>query len=73
MPDNVYKTIEITGSSRDSIEDAAAGALRRTGESLHNLRWFEVKEIRGHVDSGEIEHWQVTVKIGFTLDETGNG
>jgi hypothetical protein len=69
MSDHVYKTIEITGSSKKSIEDAAAGALQRTGESLHNLRWFEVKEIRGHVEAGEIDHWQVTVKIGFTLDD----
>jgi flavin-binding protein dodecin len=69
MSDHVYKTIEITGSSKKSIEDAAAGALRRTGENLHNLRWFEVKEIRGHVEAGEIDHWQVTVKIGFTLDD----
>lgn len=70
MSDHVYKTIEITGSSKDSIEAAAETALQRTGESLHNLRWFEVTDIRGHVESGSLDHWQVTVKIGFTLDES---
>ncbi len=69
MSDHIYKTIEITGSSKQSIEDAAGKALKRTGESLHSLRWFEVTEIRGHVEDGDIDHWQVTVKIGFTLDE----
>lgn len=67
--DNVYKTIEITGSSRSSIEDAVQQAIKRTGESLHSLRWFEVADIRGHLEKGEIDHWHVTVKIGFTLDE----
>lgn len=66
--DNVYKTIEITGSSADSIEDAIDGALHRTGESIHNLRWFQVSDIRGHIENGAVEHYQVTLKIGFTID-----
>jgi dodecin len=70
MPDHVYKTIEITGSSQNSIEAAVETALARAGESLHSLRWFEVGGIRGEIDQGKIAHWQVTVKIGFTMDPT---
>ena len=70
MDDNVYKSIEITGSSKVSIEDAADTAMRRAGQNLHSLRWFEVSDIRGHIEAGQIAHWQVTLKIGFTLDET---
>ena len=70
MDDNVYKTIEITGSSKVSIEDAADTAIRRAGQNLHSLRWFQVSDIRGHIEAGQIAHWQVTLKIGFTLDET---
>jgi flavin-binding protein dodecin len=66
--DHVYKTIEITGSSGSSIEDAIQTAVRRTGESVHNLRWFEVAGIRGHLLDGAIDHYQVTLKIGFTVD-----
>ncbi len=69
MSAHAYKTVEITGSSQKSIEDAALTALHRTGESLHSLRWFEVTEVRGHVEDGTLDHWQVTVKIGFTLDD----
>lgn len=69
MTDHVYKSVEITGSSPKSIEDAVQTALNRAGESLHSLRWFEVQDIRGHLEEGAIAHWQVTVKIGFTLDE----
>lgn len=67
--DNVYKTIEITGSSRTSIEAAVQQAIKRTGESVHSLRWFEITDVRGHLENAEIDHWQVTVKIGFTIDE----
>lgn len=69
MTSNVYKTVEITGSSKDSIEKAVEAAVSRAGETLHSLRWFEVTDIRGHLADGNIEHWQVTTKIGFTLDE----
>ena len=68
MSDHVYKTIEITGSSSKSIEHAVETALGRAGQSLHSLRWFQVTDIRGHLDEGKIDHWQVTVKIGFTMD-----
>ena len=66
--EHVYKTIEITGTSRDSVEDAVTGALKRTGESVHNLRWFEISDIRGQIADGRVDHYQVTLKIGFTID-----
>jgi dodecin len=68
VSDHVYKKIEITGSSTDSIEDAIRRAVAKAGESVHNLRWFEVGEIRGHIDDGQVAHFQVTVKVGFTVD-----
>ena len=69
MSDHVYKTVEVTGSSRNSIEEAVQRAIARTGESVHSLRWFQVDDIRGHLVDGQIDHWQVTVKIGFTVGE----
>lgn len=69
MSDHVYKKVEIVGSSPKSIEDAVHNALARAAKSLHNLRWFEVVETRGHIEGGKVGHWQVTVKIGFTLDD----
>jgi flavin-binding protein dodecin len=68
MSDHVYKKIELVGSSPNSIEEAVANALTRAGKTVRNMRWFEVIETRGHIDDGKINHWQVTVKIGFTLD-----
>lgn len=69
MSDHVYKKVEIVGSSTNSLQEAIENAVARAAKSLHNLRWFEVVETRGHIDDGKIAHWQVTVKIGFTLDE----
>lgn len=69
MANHTYKKIEIVGSSPESIEAAVRNAVRKASKTLHNLRWFEVTEIRGHIDEGEVQHWQVGVKIGFTLDE----
>ena len=68
MDDHVYKSIELTGTSKKSIEDAARNAVERASKTLHNLRWIEVTGTRGHIENGKISHWQVTVKIGFTLD-----
>ncbi len=68
MSDHTYKTIEITGSSGTSIEAAVESALARTGETVQNLRWFEVDNIRGHLEDGRIDHWQVTLKIGFAIN-----
>ena len=68
MSDHVYKKIELVGSSPSSIEEAVQNALARAGQTVRNMRWFEVTEMRGHIEDGKISHWQVTVKIGFTLD-----
>lgn len=67
MSDNVYKSIELTGSSEISQEDAVRQAIREASKSINNMRWFQVTDTRGHIDNGEIAHWQVTLKIGFTL------
>ena len=68
MTDHTYKKIEIVGSSQESIQGAIENAISRTVESVSNANWFEVSEIRGHIDSGKIAHWQVAVKIGFRID-----
>lgn len=67
--DHVYKITELTGSSPKSVEDAVAQAITRASKTLRNLRWFEVTETRGHIEKGKVAHWQVTVKLGFTLDD----
>ena len=69
MNDHVYKITELTGSSPTSIEDAVNQAVARASKTLRNLRWFEVTETRGHLDNGKVAHWQVTIRIGFTLDD----
>jgi flavin-binding protein dodecin len=68
MSNHVYKLLELTGSSPTSIEDAVATAIAKASETLRNIQWFEVTETRGHVVGGKIAHWQVTLKIGFTLE-----
>lgn len=68
MSDHVYKIVEIVGSSPTSIEDAIQNAVGRAAQSLREIRWFEVKETRGHVESGRVAHYQVTLRIGFTLE-----
>jgi len=65
---HVYKNIELTGSSTTSIEDAVASAIAKANESLRNIQWFTVTETRGHVKDGKVAHWQVSLKIGFTLE-----
>nr|WP_163501914.1 dodecin [Halomonas socia] len=65
---HIYKHIELTGSSSESIEDAVAQAIARANQTLHDMRWFEVTETRGHIEHGRIAHWQVTIKVGFTLE-----
>jgi dodecin len=69
MPEHVYKKIEIVGSSPNGMEEAVKNALSRASKTIRNMRWFEVTETRGYIDEGKIEHWQVTLKIGFTLEE----
>jgi len=68
MSDHIYKKLELVGTSTVSIEDAVHNAINRASQTLRNLRWFEVVETRGHIEDGKIQHWQVTVKVGFTLD-----
>lgn len=68
MPDHIYKTIELTGSSTRGIEAAINNALARASESLHNLRWFEMTELRGEITDSQVAHWQVSMKVGFALD-----
>ena len=71
--EHVYKVIELVGSSAKSIEDAIQTAVSRAGRNLRNLRWFEVVETRGHIEKGDVHHYQVTLKVGFTLeDEAGS-
>ena len=69
MSSHVYKKIELVGSSAKSIEDAVANAVAKAGTMEKNLRWLEVVETRAHLDAGKIAHWQVTVKIGTTLED----
>ena len=69
MSEHVYKKVELVGSSKNSIEDAAQQAITKASETLHNMRWMEVTEIRSHLVDVKIDHWQVGVKVGFTLDD----
>lgn len=69
MGDHVYKSTELTGSSTKSIDDAVRTAIERASKTLRDIRWFEVMDTRGHVKDGKVAHWQVTVKVGFTLDD----
>ena len=68
MPDHVYKTIELVGSSTRGVEDAVQKAIAKAAETVRNLRWFQVLDTRGHIENGRVAHWQVTMKLGFTLD-----
>ena len=65
---HVYKSIELTGSSPTSVEDAVSSAIAKASETLRNIQWFTVTETRGHVKDGKVAHWQVSLKIGFTLE-----
>jgi flavin-binding protein dodecin len=67
--DHVYKVTEVVGSSSEGIEAAVRNAVARTADSVRNLRWFEVASVRGHVEGNAVAHWQVTVKIGFTVED----
>jgi flavin-binding protein dodecin len=69
MKDPVYKLIELTGTSTTSIEDAVERAIKRARKTINNLRWFQVIETRGNIEKGKVHHWQVTVKIGFAVNE----
>ena len=68
MSDHIYKKLELVGSSPDGFEGAVKNALTRASKTIRNMRWFEVTETRGHIEDGKVDHWQVTLKVGFTLE-----
>ena len=68
MSDHVYKILELTGSSSTGIEDAVNAAIGKASDTVRNMQWFEVVETRGHIRDGKVAYWQVTVKVGFTLE-----
>jgi len=70
MSDHVYKHIELTGSSSTSIEDAVKVALSRASQTLRGMHWFEVLDTRGYLENNKVAYWQVTIKVGFTLEES---
>ncbi len=69
MDDHIYRVIQIVGSSEKSIDDAIQRAVARASKTVRELRWFEVVETRGHIKKNKITHFQVTLKVGFTLDD----
>lgn len=70
MADNIYSKSEIVGTSEIGVDDAIRGAIKRASQSVREISWFEVAEIRGHVENGDVQHFQVTLKIGFALEDT---
>ena len=68
MSNHVYKLIELTGSSTAGIQDAIENAIAKASATVRNIHWFQVIETRGHVEAGKVAHWQVTLKVGFTLE-----
>ncbi len=68
MEPHVYKTIQITGTSESSSDEAVRVAIERAGKTVHHLRWFRVTDVRGLIENNRIAHWQVTIELGFTLD-----
>ncbi|WP_433800138.1 dodecin [Actinomycetospora sp. CA-084318] len=70
MADNIYSKTEVVGTSEVSVDDAIKGAIKRASQTIREIGWFEVSEIRGHVENGDVAHFQVTLKIGFALEDT---
>jgi dodecin len=69
MQDHVYKILELVGSSEKSIEDAVQNALTRAAKTVREMKWFEIMQARGHIENGTVGHYQVTLRVGFTLEE----
>jgi len=69
MPDRIYKVVELVGSSEIGIEDAVQRAITKASHTIRHMRWFEVLETRGHIEDGKVRHYQVTLKVGFTLED----
>ncbi|MFB9866690.1 dodecin [Vreelandella sulfidaeris] len=68
MSHHTYKHVELTGSSEKGIEEAVQNALAKASQTIQHMRWVEVTDTRGHIEDGQVAHWQVTVKVGFTLE-----
>ncbi len=68
MDEHVYKSIELTGSSKVSIEDAVKNAIAKAAKTIHNMRWLQIIDSRGYIEEKNVSYWQVTLKIGFTVD-----
>jgi dodecin len=69
MQEHVYRVIEVVGSSESSIEDAISTAVARADQTIRHLRWFEVVQMRGQIDDGKVRHFQVVLKVGFTMED----
>ncbi|MET0539595.1 MAG: dodecin [Xanthobacteraceae bacterium] len=69
MDDHVYRVIEVVGTSPDSIETAVKNAISRANATIRSLRWFEIVRTSGHIDDGKVQHFQVTLKVGFTMEQ----
>lgn len=69
MTNHVYKQIELVGSSTTSSDDAIARAIERASSTLRNVEWFEVTNVRGHIEQGKVAHWQVCLKVGMRIEE----
>ena len=69
MTDNVYRVTEIVGTSSESLQQAIRNGVDRASKTLHNLDWFEVVGVRGHIENGQVGHFQVSLKVGFRLDD----
>lgn len=68
MDNHVYKIVELVGTSPEGIDEAINNALERAGDTIRHVRWFEVMQVRGHVEGGKVAHYQATIKVGFTLE-----
>jgi flavin-binding protein dodecin len=69
MSEHVYKQVELTGSSKTSVEEAVQNAITKATKTLRNLHWFQVVDTRGYVENGKVDYWQVTIKLGFRVDD----
>jgi flavin-binding protein dodecin len=69
MDDHVYRIIEVVGTSQEGIEAAIRSAISRANATIRNLRWFEIAQTSGHIEQGKVQHFQVTLKVGFTMED----
>jgi flavin-binding protein dodecin len=73
MQEHIYKVVELVGSSTTSIEDAVQSAITRANQTIRNLRWFEIVQTRGQIQNGKVAHYQVLLKVGFTMEDAAKG